>query len=110
MKKLIILFIFSTFLISCATAHYYPIVEGDCADRVIAIKDYLNEHGYDTRVKLGIVNLQFPIVEIADFKEKKGHAWVEYKKPSEDEWKRIDNLRSSKFFEDPFTKTYYNNE
>lgn len=58
---------------------YAPIrTSGDCFDRACNIKTELRAKGYETRLIVGING-------------KDAHAWVEYKKPEDRDWKRIDN-------------------
>ena len=67
-------------LVSCSSFPYVPVnVPLDCFDRAYEIKKELRLKGYDTRVVVGVF-------------EKEGHAWVEYKIPSDKKWTRIDNL------------------
>jgi hypothetical protein len=77
--------IFFLFLTGCSAAHYYPVVEGNCVDRAIAIREYMRKEGYKAEIVLGYVTWDG---------DREAHAWVKYKKPKSGEWKRINNLRA----------------
>lgn len=90
LKSLIILF-FLIFLCSCATGagnKVIEVLEGDCADRVVQIKKILKERGYETQVVIGIFEENETI---------KGHAYVKYRAPGENQWKIEENWNCCKF-------------
>ena len=78
--RLILLGIILVFL-GCSPVVYTSHLEGDCVDRAVAIKQDLQERGYEAKIVLGIRK---------QGEKEGGHAWVKYRKPGED-WKRIEN-------------------
>lgn len=68
---------------ACTSTPWYPVVEGDCVDRAIAIRRHLRDNGYEAEIVLGIIDEQ----------TLEGHAWIKYKEPSKEQWYRIKNLR-----------------
>ncbi len=77
MKKLLI--IAALVLSGCVV--YTPYMTGDCVDRAVQLKQYLQDKGYESRIVLGI----------RDGSKREGHAWVEYRKSPNDKWVRADN-------------------
>ena len=83
MKKTMFILLLSFVLSSCVPyIHYTPIMEEDCVDRAVKIKQELQIKGYEARIVLGIRQ---------EGNKKDGHAWVEYKDKQTGEWKRINN-------------------
>ena len=82
MKKLLLLL--TLFLLcSCAPLLYEPILKGDCVDRAVNIRQQLQSKGYEARIILGIIKKKNG--------EEIGHAWIEYRNKSNEEWKIIKN-------------------
>lgn len=78
MRNLLFLLAF-VFIIGCASTPYIPILEGDCVDRAVKIRQELKEQGYEARLILGLRG------------KAKGHCWVRYKDKKSGEWKDIKN-------------------
>lgn len=65
-------------LMGCVTV--VPVVEGDCVDRAVVIRQHLRAQGCDAEIVLGIVK-----------HTNEGHAWVKYRCHGDREWKYIKN-------------------
>ena len=77
--KIFLLITILLFFIGCASTPYIPIVEGDCVDRAVKIRQSLKKQGYKAELVLGLIG------------DKKGHCWVRYKDEKTGKWKIVKN-------------------
>jgi len=80
--------LFTLYACSQYNPKLYTVLEGDCADRALQIKEFLRKNGFETQVAIGLYLENGKVV---------GHAYVKYRKPGEKEWRVAENFDCCKF-------------
>jgi len=80
--------LFTLYACSQYNSRLYTVLEGDCADRALQIKEFLRKNGFETQVAIGLYVENGKVI---------GHAYVKYRKPGEKEWRIAENFDCCKF-------------